>query len=83
MLPPTLGIYRRGKDTWMNAAVLASDIYDGFERGEETLVVALDLEDAYNQVQYSVLLRTMIRLHVDLQLIIWIIEVLLKRNVAI
>ena len=46
LLPPTLGSYRRGKDTWMNAAVLASDVYDGFERGEETVVVALDLEDA-------------------------------------
>ena len=46
LLPSTLGSYRRGKDTWTNAAVLASDVYDGFERGEETLVVALDLEDA-------------------------------------
>ena len=27
---------RKGKDTWVNAAVLASDVYDGFERGEET-----------------------------------------------
>ena len=50
-LPSTLGSYRRGKDTWMDTAVLASDIYDGFERGEETLVVALDLEDAYNRVR--------------------------------
>ncbi len=67
----------------MNAAVLASDIYDGFGRREEILFVALDLEDAYNRVQYSVLLRTMIRLHVDPQLIIWIGEALLKRNVAL
>ena len=37
LLPPTLGSYRRGKDTWMYAAVMASDVYDGFERGEETL----------------------------------------------
>ena len=28
----------------MNTAALASDIYVGFERGEETLVIALDLE---------------------------------------
>ena len=46
--PPTLGSYLRGKDTWMNAAVLVSDVYDGFERSEETLVATLDL--AYNRV---------------------------------
>ena len=38
LLPPTLGSYRAGKDTWANAAVLASDVFDGFERKEETLV---------------------------------------------
>ena len=69
-LPSTLGSYRRGKDTWMNTAVLASDIYDGFERGEETLVVALDLANAYNRVRYDVLLRTMVRLGVRPQLIL-------------
>ena len=67
----------------MNTAVLASDIYDGFERGEETLVVALDLEDAYNRVRYDVLLRTMVRLGVRPQLILWIGEALLKRTVAL
>ena len=41
LLPPTLGSYRRGKDTWMNAAVLASDVFDGFEKKEETFVIAL------------------------------------------
>ena len=53
LLPPTLGSYRRGKETWMNAAVLASDVYDGFEKKEETIVIALDLEDAYNRVQFE------------------------------
>ena len=32
LLPPTLSSYRTGKDTWQNAAVLASDIYDAFEK---------------------------------------------------
>ena len=82
-LPPTLGSYRRGQETWMNAAVLASDVYDGFERGEETLIATLDLEDAYNRVMYDVLLRTMVRLGVRPQLIIWIGEALLKRCVAL
>ena len=39
LLLPPLGSYRRDKDTWTNAAVLASDVYDEFERGEETLVL--------------------------------------------
>ena len=62
--------------------MLASDVYDGFERGEETLVATFDLEDAYNRVMYDVLLRTMVRLGVRPQLIIWIGEALLKRCVA-
>ena len=52
LLPSTLGSYRAGKDTWANPAVLASDVYDAFERKEETLVVALDLEDAYKIVDF-------------------------------
>ena len=82
VLPPTLGSYRRGKDTWMNAAVLASDVYDGFERGEETLVVALDLEDAYNRVQYDILMRTLVNIGITPALILWIGNAMLKRKVA-
>ncbi len=63
----------------MNAAFLSLDIDDDIERGEETLVVTLDLE---NRIQYSALLRTMIRIHMDPQLVLWIGEGLLKRNVA-
>ena len=56
VLPPELGSCRRGKITWMNAAILKSE---GFERGEETLVAAFDLEDAYNRVQYDILMRNL------------------------
>ena len=59
LLPSTLGSYRPGKDTWSNAAVFASDVYDAFERKEETLAVALDLEDAYNRVDFGILMRTL------------------------
>ena len=83
LLPPTLGSYRKGKDTWMNAAVLASDIYDGFERGEETVVVALDLEDAYNRVQYDILMRTLVNMGITPALIMWIGKAMLKRKVAL
>ena len=83
LLPATLGSYRQGKDTWANAAVLASDVYDGFERGEETLVAALDLEDAYNRVSYKILLRTLINMEITPALITWIAVAMLKRKVAL
>ena len=43
LLPATLGSYRPGKDSWANVAVLASDVYQAFERKEKTLAVALIL----------------------------------------
>ena len=83
LLPSTLGSYRAGKDTWANAAVLASDVYDAFERKEETLVVALDLEDAYNRVDFKILLRTLVNMKIDPFIILWIGHALLKRKVAL
>ena len=83
LLPPTLGSYRAGKDTWTNAAVFASDVYDAFERKEETLAVALDLEDAYNRVDFGILMRTLRNLKVDPYLVMWIGNALLKRKVAL
>ena len=83
LLPPTLGSYRRGKDTWTNAAVLASDVYDAFEQKEETLVVALDLEDAYNRVDFGILVRTMVNMRINPYIILWISKALLKRKVAL
>ena len=60
-LPPTtLESYRTIKNMRTNAAVLASDVYNAFEWREETLVVALDLEDAYSRVAFEILIRTMI-----------------------
>jgi len=51
-------------------------------RGEETLVTALDLEDAYNRVHYDILLRTLINMRISPTLIIWIGAAMLKRKVA-
>ena len=70
-------------DAWANAAVLASDVYDGFERGEETLVAALDLEDAYNRVTYTILMTTLINMKVNPVLIKWIGNTMLKRKVTL
>ena len=53
----------------MNAAV---HVYEGFERNkEEIIVIVLDLEDAYNRVQYDLLMRTQARLDVSLFLVMW------------
>ena len=83
LLSSTLGSYRSGKDIWANAAVLASEVFDAFERKEETLVVALDLEDAYNRVDYAILMRTLVNMKIDPYIMLWIGKTLLKRKVAL
>ena len=83
LLPPALGSYRPRKDTWANAAILAQDVYENFEKGNETMVAALDLEDAYNRVQYDVVMRTLVNLKIDAKIIMWIGTALLKRRVSL
>ena len=52
---------------------MASDTYyDGIKRGEETLVIALDLEDTYNRVQFNIVMRTLANLDTSPQLVRWI-----------
>ncbi len=48
LLPTALGGYSPGRETWINAALFAAETWEGFEAKEDTLAVALDLEDAYN-----------------------------------
>ena len=50
VLPPNQGGYRAGKTTRGNAARFAYDVYEGFQRKEQTLALAVDLEDACNRV---------------------------------
>lgn len=40
-------------------------MYEGFQRQEETAVVALDLEDVYNRVDYTTMLTLMMKGGVD------------------
>jgi len=63
----------------MHAAILASDVYDGFERGEGTLVTALDLEDVYNRVHYDILLWALVNMGFSPTRIIRIETNMLKR----
>ena len=49
-LPPGMGAYRKGRSTWTNAGVAAHVISEAFERREKAVLVALDLQDAYNMM---------------------------------
>ena len=46
-------------------------------------MIALDLEDAYNRVQFDVLMRTLARMEVDAQVVMWVGMALLSRKVAL
>ena len=46
LLPSTIGIYRAGMKAFANAAVISTEVYDAFERKEETLV---DPKDVHNR----------------------------------
>ena len=47
ILPPNQGGFRAGKSTWENAAAFAYDVFEGFQRKEQTVAVVTDLEDAH------------------------------------
>ena len=50
------GGFRPEKCTWENAAAFAYDVYEGFQRKKSAVAVAVDLEDAYNRVQFKMLM---------------------------
>ena len=54
--------------TWENAARSAYDVYQGFQRKEQTLAVAVGLEDAYNRVQFKLLVELLVQYDVSLTL---------------
>ena len=83
VLPATLGSYRKGKDTWANAAIFAYDTYEGFQRKEDTIAIALDLEDAYNRVCFKKLMEQLVKADVNPYIIQWIARTLVKRTVAL
>ena len=82
MVPPNQGGYRAGKFTWENAARFAYDVYEGFQRKEQTLAVAVDLEDAYNRVQFKLLMELLRQYGVSLTLTRWLAAALQERKVA-
>ena len=57
-------------------------MYGGFQRKEQTVVVAIDLEDAYNRVQFKLLMDLLIQYGVSLTLTRWAAGALLERMVV-
>ena len=70
------------KNTWENATRFAYDFYEGFQRKEQTLAVAVDLEDAYNRVQFKLLMELLRQYGVSLTLTRWLAAALQERKVA-
>ena len=76
------GGVRPGKCTWENVAAYAYDVYEGFQRKEQAVAVAIDLEDAYYRVQFKLLMDLLIQYGVNLTLIWWVAGALLERTVV-
>ena len=82
VLPPNQGGYRAGKTTWENAARFSYNVYEGFQRKEKTLVVAVDLEDAYSRVQFKLLMELHVQYGVSLTLTRWLKAAFQERKVT-
>ena len=82
VLPPNQRGYRAGKATRENAAGFAHDVYEGFQRKKQTLAVAVDLEDAYNRVQFKLLMELLMQYGVSLTLTRWLAAALQERKVS-
>ena len=82
VLLPNQGGYRGGKTTWENTARFVFDVYEGFQRKEQTLAVAVDLEDAYNRVQFKLLMELLAQYGFSLTSTRWFAATLQERRVA-
>ena len=82
VLPPNQGGYK-GKASWENAARFANDVCEGFQRKEQTLAVADDLEDTYTKVKFKLLMELLVRYGISLTLTRWLPAALQERKVAL
>ena len=66
-----------------NAAAFAYEVYERFQTKQQTVAVAVDLEDAYNRVQFNLPMDLLLQYGVSLTLTRWIAGALLEiRNCA-
>ena len=67
-----------------NAAAFAYDVHEGFQTKQQTVAVAVDLEDAYNRVQFNLPMDLLLQYGVSLTLTRWIAGALLEiRNCTV
>ena len=60
------------------------EVYEGFQTKQQTVAVAVDLEDAYNRVQFNLPMDLLLQYGVSLTLIRWIAGALLEiRNCTV
>ena len=78
-----MGAYRKGRPTWTNAGVAAHLINEAFERREQALLIALDLQDAYNLVSLPKLADQLLRLGTCTWLVRWILSALRTRRCSL
>ena len=70
------------KNTLQNAARFTYDVYEGFQRKEQTVAVAADLEDAYNRAQFKLLMELFAQYGISVTLTRWLAAALQERKVA-
>ena len=56
--------------------------YEGFQRKKQTVAVAISIKDAYNRVQFKLLVDLLIQYGVSLTLTRWVAGALLERTVV-
>ena len=55
---------------------------EGFQRKEQAVAVAIDLKDAYNRVQFKLLMDLLMQYGVSLTLTRWVAGALMERTMA-
>jgi len=80
VLPPSMSAYRPHRETWINPATVAANIWDCFEEKDKPLLVALDLEDAYNRVWLPILADLMLQLGISVFCVWWVMSALNTRR---
>ena len=67
---------------WGGGEFRQGNMYEGFQRKEAAVAVAIGLADAYNRVQFKLLMDLLIQYGVSLTLTRWVVGALLERTVA-
>ena len=78
--PPGMVAYRPHRETWINPATVAANIWDGFDERGNTLLAALDLEDAYSRVRLPILADRMLELGISVFWVRWVMPALNTRR---